>query len=363
MVSSAHALLTRLGLTALLLPCAAACTPAFSERSSEIAGPRVLAVQSTPAEAAPSSPVSYRILVVDEKGTIAKPRVAWSFCTQPKPTDELNDVASACFDGGDIAVPLGMGASPSGMLPVNSCAQFGPDVPQPSSSGSSSGANQLQGRPTDPDSTGGYYQPVILNVAADGVAIPTLAETRVTCSLAGSTNDQFAKYTVDTRANENPELLGVTVPSQKGADLTAEDAIEPLVVATSNVLTLRANWPACPTTPSCGDGICGPTEDITSCPADCTPPVKGCGGSESYDYLDPTDHILTPRHETMRVSWFASAGSFDSDHTGREEADFAQTSSDNTWTAPADTGPVFMWVVLRDDRGGSDWQSFRVDVQ
>ena len=362
MVSSANGLLTRRGLAALLFPCAAACTPAFAERSSQIDGPRVLAVQSTPAEAAPSSPISYRILVVDENGTIAKPQVAWSFCTPPTPTDELNDGASACFDGGDIVVPLGTGVAPSGTLPFNSCAQFGPDVPQPSS-GASSSSNGLQGRPTDPDSTGGYYQPVILDVSADGSAIPTLAETRVTCNLAGSTNEQFAQYTMDTRPNENPELIGVTVPSQQNVDLTTEGAKQPLAVTASNVVTLRADWPACPTTPSCGDGICGPTEDITTCVIDCTPPVKGCGGSESYDYQDPADHVLKPRHEAMRVSWFASAGSFDSDHTGREEADFAQTTSDNTWTAPGGAGPVFLWVVLRDDRGGADWQSFRVDVQ
>ena len=65
----------------------------------------------------------------------------------------------------------------------------------------------------------------------------------------------------------------------------------------------------------------------------------------------------------MRVSWFATRGSFDTDHTGRVESEFAQTSSDNTWVAPAESGPVFMWVVLRDDRGGADWQTFRVDVQ
>jgi len=60
----------------------------------------------------------------------------------------------------------------------------------------------------------------------------------------------------------------------------------------------------------------------------------------------------------MRVSWFATGGSFDVDHTGRLESEFAQTTSDDTWTAPKDPGPVFMWVVLRDDRGGVDWQEF-----
>jgi hypothetical protein len=349
---------------ALILPCTAACTPAFSDRSSAVGGPRVLAVQSTPAEASPSDSVSYRILVVDEHGTIAKPEVSWSYCTQPKPTNELNDVATACFDGGDVVMPLGKGASPTGQMPINACAQFGPDVPEPSASSSGSGSAlvQTQGRPTDPDSTGGYYQPVILQVTADQVEIPTLAETRITCGLAGSTSAQFEAYNDQTRVNENPQLLSVTLPNQADAVLTADDAATPLAVSASDTLTLRATWPACPVTPVCGDGICSPGETIQDCPDDCTTP-KGCGGSESYAYLDPENHVLTSRHESMRVSWFATAGSFESDHTGNVEADFALTSSDDTWTAPRQSGPVFLWVVLRDDRGGSDWQSFRMDVQ
>jgi hypothetical protein len=65
----------------------------------------------------------------------------------------------------------------------------------------------------------------------------------------------------------------------------------------------------------------------------------------------------------MRVSWFATLGAFRDDHTGRPEEEFALTSSDNAWTAPAAAGPVFMWVVLRDARGGVDWQSLRLQVE
>ena len=375
MVSSSNAFPIRFALAALLVPCAAACTPAFDDRSSQIVGPRVLAVQSTPAEARPNDALSYRILVVDEKGTVAKPHVDWSFCTQPKATNELNDVAQACFtDNADIKVPLGSGTAPSGTMPFNACAQFGPDVPTPQSHSSGSGGTGsgstststdpgAQGRPTDPDTTGGYYQPVILSVSADQELVSAFAETRVTCNLAGSTNEQFAAYTLATRSNENPELLGVTVPSQKDADLTPESTKEPLAIQAAALVTLRASWPACPTDPTCGDGMCSPGEDIMGCPDDCTPPVKGCGGPEAYAYLDPADHVLRNRHESFRVSWFATGGSFASDHTGSTEAEFTNTTSDNDWRAPKEAGPVFMWVILRDDRGGVDWQSFRLDVQ
>ena len=350
----------------LLVACLAGCAPEFSDRSSAVIGPRVLAIRSLPAEVAPGTVVSYRILVVDELGEVSSPRASWAYCTQPKPTSELNDVASVCFATGDSVTEFGTGTSPTGKLPVNACAQFGPDVPQPASGmGSDSSGNtvnQTQGRPTDPDSTGGYYQPLTLQVTAGEASIATLAETRITCGLAGGTGEQLEQYKARTKSNENPTLAAVTVPSLAGAELTADDAATPLALSRSQALSLRASWPACPATLSCGDGICSPGEAVQDCPDDCTTP-KGCGGSEPFAYLDPELHALVDRHESMRVSWFATGGSFGSDHTGRVEADFAQTSSDNTWTAPSEAGSVFMWVVLRDDRGGVDWQSFKVDVQ
>jgi hypothetical protein len=358
----------------LLLPVVFGCQPAFSDRSSAVTGPRVLAIRSEPAEALPGAEVSYRILVVDDQGAVPSPRASWTYCTQPKSTSELNDVSAACFgagaadsDGGaSIIVPFGSGAAPSGELPVSGCAQFGPDVPHPvGGTGTDASGNavaQTQGRPTDADSTGGYYQPLILEVNAGGAQIPTLGETRITCGLAGSTNQQFTDYHARTKSNENPQLVSVTVPTLGGKELTVTDAAKPLVLEASKTVTLRASWPACPSKPSCGDGICSPGEDALGCADDCTTP-KGCGGSEPFAYLDPQSHELVDRHEAMRVSWFATAGSFDTDHTGRLESEFSQTSSDNTWTAPEEPGTVFMWVVLRDDRGGVDWQSFRVNVQ
>ena len=351
---------------AVLLPSLFGCAPEFSERSSAVTAPRVLGIRSTPAEALPGDDVSYQLLVGGVDGSIASPEAHWSYCTQPKATNELNDVAPQCFGEGDFVIPFGEGVMPTGMLPANACAQFGPDVPQPSSgSGADSSGNavtQTQGRPTDPDSTGGYYQPVILKVRTAGTQIPTLGETRITCGLAGSTGEQFEEYNARTKTNENPQISSVIVPSLANVELTPEGAAEPLAVAQSQVITLRVSWPSCPTEPSCGDGICSPGEAIQDCAEDCTKPL-GCTGSEPFAYLDPESHELVDRHESMRVSWFGTAGSFYTDHTGRSQEEFSQTSSDNSWTAPKGSGPVFMWVVLRDDRGGVDWRSFEVNVQ
>lgn len=63
----------------------------------------------------------------------------------------------------------------------------------------------------------------------------------------------------------------------------------------------------------------------------------------------------------MRVSWFATGGTFDADKTGRAEDDPA-TTSDNLWTAPS-PGVVHLWIVLRDSRGGVDWASYDLVVR
>lgn len=358
--------LAKIAGAALLVPCALACTPEFSDRSSAVLGPRVLAVRSEPAEASPGANTSYELLVVNDEGPVPTLRATWSYCTQPKSTNELNDVSPTCFGSGSAVTEFGSGVSPTGRLPVNACAQFGPDVPQPTSGpgtdSSGNSVNQTQGRPTDADSTGGYYQPVIVDVLTTGISIPTLAETRITCALAGATGEQLEDYKRRTATNANPELSRVTVPTLGDAELSLPDTAAPLIVQASKVYTLRAHWPACPTTTSCDDGICSPGETAIDCPGDCTTP-KGCGGSEPFAYLDPAINALVDRHEAMRVSWFATRGTVDKDHTGRLESESDETSSDNIWTAPEETGPVFMWVVLRDDRGGVDWQSFKVDVQ
>ena len=70
---------------------------------------------------------------------------------------------------------------------------------------------------------------------------------------------------------------------------------------------------------------------------------------------------LQIRREAIRVSWFATAGKFDVDRTDRSADDTTATSS-NTWTPPAHAGDVHLWIVLRDDRGGSGWQSYRISV-
>jgi hypothetical protein len=348
------------GLVAALTPASLGCQPEFDDRASLIGTLRVLGVRSDPAEGAPDTTIQYTALVGDENGTRTDVPIDWAYCTLPKPVSETNDINVACFGTGPFIKPFAsMGQSVSANIPLipdNACNQFGPDIPNI--------PGQPPGRPADPDSTGGYYQPIRLAVNRGDHYDFTVAETRLVCNLPGATGDVLLSYEKTYRVNENPEITSVVATSASGdIELQTEDMGDSgLVVSPGAAVHLTANWPACPTVPECGNGFCEANEDTMSCAEDCTTP-KGCSGTEAYVYFDLATRALVNRREAMRISWFANAGSFADDRTGRTEDEASETSSGNTWTAPSTPRSVVMWVVLRDSRGGIGWKSYKITVQ
>ncbi len=138
----------------------------------------------------------------------------------------------------------------------------------------------------------------------------------------------------------------------------------PNTVHPGQKLNLEVSWAVCPLKDTCGDGVCGPDETVTECPADCTNPM-GCTGAERYMNLDLVSDQIVDQRERITVSWFATGGAFDSDTTGRDSTDTA-TSSGDGWQAPSQPthrNPIILWVVLHDDRGGVGWQEYALDVR
>jgi hypothetical protein len=342
-------LLAVLGLA--LLP--AGCTPELDDRVFLVSGPRLLGIAATPAEAAPPAAVSFRALYVDPTGDRTEGQLSWAYCVAREALTDQGTVSPACLDSsGSAIVPIGAGTTASGPLPMDGCQLFGPDLP-PTVNG------QPAGRPTDPDATGGYYQPVRLLVNDGGESVTTSA-ARLACGVGDTSQAVSTQFTEQYRLNENPALASLTLngtvvaPDMAGAAPGAS-------VSAGETVTLTAAWAACPTTPVCGDGICGIDETPASCPADCTHPV-GCTGSEQYVWVDPSTQSVATRREAIRVDWFATGGSLADDSTGVAESDAATHETGNTWTAPTTAGEVRLWLVIRDDRGGSGWQSYRVTV-
>jgi hypothetical protein len=105
----------------------------------------------------------------------------------------------------------------------------------------------------------------------------------------------------------------------------------------------------------------------------------GADSAETFLVWNVVTLTLDMQRESLRVSWFATGGSFEHDVTGHAGgavagdagADAATsvaaetevpTSTQNVWHAPETPGPVYLWAVLRDNRGGVDFAAFEIDV-
>jgi len=288
-----------------LLLALAGCEDALDQRLAIVDRPRVLAITSEPAEVKPGESATLTALLAGPEGPLSNVP-AWALCDAPKPPTVDNAVADGCV--ADQVTPLGDGASITVTIPTDACRTFGPDV-------ASAGF-----RPRDPDPTGGYYQPIRAAVPA----LPALDEafgfTRITCNLANAPGDVAQQYKTAYVANAKPMLLPLTID---GAPATS--ASPP---ANADV-TLSVGWPA--------DAV------------------------ESYLYYDQTSQTLITRREAMRVSWFATAGALAVDASAVGEDDAASSVS-TTWHTPA-AGPAYLWVVLRDSRGGLATASYAVTVR
>ena len=350
-------ILIRGAAASLLVATAVGCVPTFDDNLPLVTEPIVLSVQSEPAEAAPNQQVKLTGLVATPDADGAAPALTWGLCIARKPLTELGPVNPVCIQAPKLApeaiLALGSGQSVTATVPMDACRLFGPSLPEPMN-------GEPAGRPVDPDPTGGYYQPVGVTLSTTGVT--SLGAVRIFCPPSGLDQEQAAAFNANYRNNQNPTVEGISFGSGAGELQPVPVDPEALQVTAGQALRFRASWVACPSSPQCGDGVCGALEDKNTCPDDCMTP-KGCTGAETYAWFNPDSRALETRHESIRVSWFSTAGRFDNAVTGRDEDEFSQSTTDNTWTAPEATGRVRVWAVVRDARGGQSFHSFLVSVR
>jgi hypothetical protein len=304
--------------------CASACKPDLGAPQSLVTAPRVLAVRGNPAEADPGAAVAYDTLAVDPSGTVATPQVTWGLCHTPKPPAEANAVSVDCLGALDETGPAPTFSSP---MPTDACTLFGPIAPPPM-------MGQPPIRPRDPDVTGGFYQPVRAVLADAGTTDIAFALERIRCRLTNAPSNVTSTFNMTYTPNVNPTLAQVTLdPDGQALVLYAPGASPPAApasIAPGTRVTFEAAWP----------------ED--------TP--------EKYPVWNLATRTLEPDHrEALRVSWFASDGSFEHDRTGRGEVE-TELFTRNDWTAPTDAQVVHFWVVLRDSRGGTDFGSYDLAI-
>ncbi len=315
-----------------------ACKPNVGPPISEIKGPAILAVKGAPAEVDPKAAdttVAFEALAVDLDGRVPNADITdpllWSMCDQPKPPTENNSVSARCLDPTAFPGVVGTSATTySAAIGSDACSVFGPFPPQ-------TPPDQPAIRARDPDVSGGYYQPVRVELLIPeglrrvGLSTPdslvSFELQRIFCGLSNARSDQIRIYNRDYHLNNNPVLTSLTVDS---ADVPASStAGAPMEVGVGQTVALAANWSA--------DSV------------------------EYYPALDLVQRELVYHYEAMRVSWYATGGSFEHDITGRGEDEKDTTFAGNTWTADS-SGPVHMWIVLHDSRGGTDFASYDFNV-
>lgn len=318
---------------AVFLACAAACTSSFPDTTSTVSGPRLLAVEAMPAEAAPGAGFAMTALYVGPDGVADASSMEWSVCVAQKPLGDTDPVAPACFESGSASlIAMGNGTSAAGTMPTNACELFGPESPPPQ-------PGQPAARPTDPDATGGYYLPISIET---GAGVWSSAAERIACQPSGVTQAVFNAFSSGYLPNENPSVASLSLVNDDGSTTPiAPDtpgAGPAITLPSGGHSTFQVAWPSCPTTPAT------------------------CAGAETYLLIDPTSKQLTTSRESMVASWYATSGSFDLDRSGRDGSDPTTTANDG-WSAPESPGTVHLWVVLRDARGGVGWQSYTLALQ
>lgn len=335
----------------LVLAMAGGCKPDETGRPSLLEEPRIIAIQARPAEVVPGKPMELELLRVGPLGRLQASEVALDFCVARKPISAPGIVAEQCLalEPNEVLVPIELAEPKVGDIPEQACSLFGPT---PATTG-----NDDALRPADPDTTGGYYQPIR---AVDGGKVSLFA-ARITCGLTGTTQETSIEYTRRYRPNENPAIQQVLLGRSSGAvETLAQDV--PALLKPGERVAFAVKWTDCPTDKKeCGDSLCSLDETMAGCPEDCSP-SPSCAGAETYLLLDPVSRQLRIQRENIRVSWFVTGGELERDKSGRS-SDELQRDAQNQFTAPDKTGDYRLFAVIRDDRGGVGWVEQPLRVQ
>ena len=280
--------------SSLLLLCVGACVELEPASDTTVDRPRIVAVIATPAEVAPSASVHYRAVIAAPDMTPV-PSLQWSFCTTPRGPSDNAAAAPACATNVERAI---------------ASTQLEIDVPVPGDACMRFGSETPSGRaPNRADGTGGYYQPLRIELAGGGV---TLFRQRIACALPNAPLSVARDYAQRYVPNTAPRIQAIRV-------LAGGVTLDANAVPQLRALTVELEV----------------ADDAR----------------ESYLLFDPHTGELTTKQEELSAAWFTSAGVFDEAMTS-----IPATSVQNQLRRPGTGVVAQVWIVLRDDRGGSTVQ-------
>lgn len=276
---------------ALAAAACAGCRNAF-DPASFVDKLRLLAVKAEPPELAPGATTKLTATWANPGGS--PPAIHWSACLEAPPPASGQAVNPDCVfaDGGAPMADFGDGESVTATMPMLAPTMLGL-----------------------PDQTNGFYLQVRAQLDADGNDLIGFYGLRL---YVGALLPDMPP------PNQNPVLTGIYhVPSaDAGAeDQTALDDAMPLEVHDGDEVPLRAL-----VTPE---------------------------SAEPYVVYDGDPRTTPPRMvtETIRMSWYTTAGEFTNDVTGVDKPD---TTLKLDKHLPLPNSTIDLWVVARDERGGVD---------
>jgi hypothetical protein len=223
------------------------------------------------------------------------PTISWDYCTLRPPPASGSGVNMDCIQP-DMAAPyliaIGTGDTVSFTMPDIPITQLGL-----------------------PDYTDGFYLPIRLRLLEGSQSVTAIFSLRI-----------YPGMITPNPPNKNPTLMGLyRVPEVDAGAAMQMEIVDgtPPELHKGDIVDLRA--------------------------------LLTADAQESYLTFsgDPTKGTFTTTHntETVTVDWLVTAGELDHDQTGVEKPTV-------TWTLdkylPAPGTPVDLWLVARDERGGSD---------
>lgn len=264
------------------------CSNKF-DPTSWVNGLRLLGVKAEPPEVAAGQQSHLTALVAHPSGSA--PSITWDACLLPPPPRSSGAVNEDCIDleQGPALLPFGSGPETTATMPMVQPLDLGL-----------------------PDESNGFYLPVRLRLTADGQTLTAFYRLRL-----------YLGPQSPNPPNQNPVLMGVyrraSPDDQQGVPL---DESSPFVVHEGDEVTIAAL-----VTPE---------------------------SSESYVVYDGDPRTTPPRTvtETIRYSWFATAGKFSQEVSGVPKPNTTLTLKEHL---PPVGSTIDLWVVARDDRGGEDW--------
>ena len=352
---------------------AAACGGATFDDPSLIKGLRVLAVQKTPPYPRPGDEVDIKLVYWDGQSTAENQRnvtVAFSPFPCENPPGDLYFNCFASLGGG--GAPDGGGplpaTSPSGWAPADSIRGFdasnlvlaeppteAPLLQDPMHVRSTTvriGSEIISSRPQIPGVTPYGLSYVLFTACAGRLApVPNPAPNTFPIGCFDETDDRqlgaddfvmgyTAMYVYDERVNNNPVVNDLLFDrtSLEGS-MTADDANVPHV-------------------PSCK------ASDRSTCPTYQVKPVLDRATTVDKDD-DPTARTPDGKQldEQVWVAFYVTGGTFAS--SVRLINDATRGWNENNageYTAPATPGPVRLFAVVRDNRGGVGWAEGKIIV-